>query len=340
MPDAPAASDCVIALDVGGTGMKGAVLDRTLTPLETLRRPTPRSSGPDAVVDAIAAALCGLRDHAEARGLTVRSAGAAVPGIVDEAAGRALHSANIGWSDLPLAALLGEATGLPVALGHDVRAGGIAECRIGAARGALDALFVPVGTGIAAAILCDGRPVRGLGHAGELGHVVAEPGGARCACGSRGCLETVASAAAVAAAYTERSGRPVDGAARVAALVARGDPVAVAVWDRAVDALASALATVSTLLAPGLVVIGGGLAEAGDLLIEPLRDRLHERLTFQRGPDVVRARLGDRAGCLGAGILAWEAAGSGPMAVGTEHGIDDEFRTTVSVEETHAPDPH
>ncbi|AXE76367.1 ROK family protein [Streptomyces atratus] len=317
MPDAPAASDCVIALDVGGTGMKGALLDRTLAPLTTLRRPTQRTSGPDAVVDAIAAALCDLREDAAARGLTVRSAGAVVPGIVDEAAGHAVFSANIGWSGLPLAALLWDATGLPVTLGHDVRAGGIAECRIGAAQGALDALFVPVGTGIAAAILCDGRPVRGLGHAGELGHVVVEPGGVPCACGARGCLETIASAAAIAAAYTERSGRPVDGAAGVAALVVRRDPVAVAVWNRAVDALASALATFSTLLAPELVVVGGGLAEAGDLLIEPLRARLEDRLTFQRRPGVVRARLGDRAGCLGAGILAWEAAGSEPWPDGT-----------------------
>jgi glucokinase len=154
--------------------------------------------------------------------------------------------------------------------------------------------------------------VRGLGYAGELGHVVVEPDGDPCACGSRGCLETMASAAAIEAGYRARSGRAVDGAAGVARLVVQGDPVAVAVWDRAVDALAAALATFTTLLAPGLIVIGGGLAEAGGLLLDPLRARLSEQLTFQRRPEVVRAELGDEAGCLGAGILAWQAAGIEP----------------------------
>ncbi|MGW8885939.1 ROK family protein [Streptomyces sp. NPDC055749] len=316
MPDIPAASDCVIALDVGGTGMKGAILDRALTPLATLRRPTLRALGPDMVIDAIAVALLELRQQAEQRGLTVRSTGVVVPGIVEEASGNVVFSANLGWSGLPLAALLEESTGLPVTLGHDVRAGGTAEWRVGAARGVLDALFVPVGTGIAAAVLCGGRLVRGLGDAGELGHVVVEPDGAPCACGAQGCLETIASAAAIEAAYAERSGRPVDGAAEVAGLVARRDPVAVAVWDRAVDALASALATCSTLFSPERIVMGGGLADAGDLLIKPLRARLEDRLTFQRRPSVVRARLGDRAGCLGAGIIAWESVGYEPHPAG------------------------
>ncbi|MDQ1006636.1 glucokinase [Streptomyces sp. V4I23] len=312
MPDPHGTRDCVVALDVGGTGMKGALLDRALTPLAVLRRPTPRRDGPDAVVAAITGALRDLAAQAADRRLTVRHAGTVVPGIVDEEAGRAVYSANIGWSDLPLAALLRDASDLPVTLGHDVRAGGLAECRTGAARGARDALFVPVGTGISAAVLCEGRVVRGLGYAGELGHAVVEPDGDPCACGGRGCLETVASAAAIEAAYAARSGRAVDGAAGVARLVAQGDPVAVAVWDRAVDALAAALATFTTLLAPGLIVIGGGLAQAGGLLLDPLRARLGERLTFQRRPEVVRAELGDEAGCLGAGILAWQAAGVEP----------------------------
>lgn len=312
MPDPHGARDCVVALDVGGTGMKGAVLDPALTPLAVLRRPTPRRDGPDAVVAAITGALRDLAAQAADRHLTVRHAGTVVPGIVDEEAGRAVYSANIGWWDLPLAALLRDASGLPVALGHDVRAGGLAECRAGAARGARDVLFVPVGTGVSAAVVCEGRVVRGGGYAGELGHAVVEPDGDPCACGGRGCLETVASAAAIEAAYTARSGRAVDGAAGVARLVAQGDPVAVAVWDRAVEALAAALATFTTLLAPGLIVIGGGLAEAGGLLLDPLRARLGERLTFQRRPELVRAELGDGAGCLGAGILAWQAAGVGP----------------------------
>lgn len=309
MRDEPDAGECVIAVDVGGTGMKGALLDRELL-LATVRRPTPRTAGPNAVVDAIASTLLALARQAADEGLTVRRAGVVVPGIVNEDRAHAVFSANIGWRDLSLADLLERRTGLPVTLGHDVRAGGLAECVLGAARGARDVLFVAIGTGIAAAVISDGRPVQSGGHAGELGHVVVDPGGAKCPCGGRGCLETVASAAAIAAAFTARSGRAVQGADEVAALVAKGDADAVAVWDRATDALASALATATSLLAPELIVLGGGLAGAGDALLKPVRAQLAQRLTFQRRPAVVRAALGDMAGCLGAGLYAWRAVDS------------------------------
>lgn len=310
MADPHEDADCVIALDVGGTGMKGALLDHDLLPLATHRRPTPRSAGPAAVVDDIAAALRTLAGQAALKGLAVRGAGVVVPGVVDEDRALAVYSANLGWRDLPLADVLEERTGLRVTLGHDVRAGGIAECSVGVARGARDVLFVAIGTGIAAAVMSDGPPIRGGGYAGELGHIVIDPEGRPCSCGSRGCLETVASAAAVAAAYTARSGRVVGGAAEVAALVAQGDTDARTVWNHAVDALATALASATTLLAPELIVLGGGLAEAGDLLLDPLRARLAQRLTFQKHPLVVRAELGDEAGCLGAGLQAWHAANS------------------------------
>ncbi|MCX5208444.1 ROK family protein [Kitasatospora sp. NBC_00240] len=300
---------CVIALDVGGTGMKGALLDHALRPVLTLRRPTPRAAGPDAVLDEIVAALAALAERAAEHGLPVRQAGVVVPGIVDEELGRAVYSANLGWRDLPLAELLARRTGLPVVLGHDVRAGGLAEASLGAARGKRDVLFVAIGTGIAAALLTDGRPVRGGGYAGELGHLVVDLDGAPCGCGGRGCLETVASASAVAAAYTARSGRSVQGAEQVAVLLAQGDADAAAVWARTADALATALASGVTLLAPELIVLGGGLAEAGTLLLEPVRSALAQRLTFQRRPELVRAGLGDEAGCLGAGLYAWQAVG-------------------------------
>ncbi|MER5867501.1 ROK family protein [Kitasatospora sp. NPDC002040] len=299
--------ECVIALDVGGTGMKGALLDRDLRPLATRRSPTPRRRGPDAVVDGIVETLVSLADDAALGGLTVRRAGVVVPGIVDTERSVAVHAANLGWHELPLASVLERRTGLPVTLGHDVRAGGLAEARLGAARGVREALFVPVGTGIAAAIVHDGRLLDAGGYAGELGHLVVDPLGAQCACGARGCLETLASAASIAAAYAGASGRPVAGAAEVAALVTVGDRIAEAVWQRAVDALATALAAAVTLLAPEVVVVGGGLAESGELLLAPLRESLAGKLSFHRSPRLVAAALGDRAGCLGAGLHAWDA---------------------------------
>jgi glucokinase len=138
--------------------------------------------------------------------------------------------------------------------------------------------------------------------------MVVDPGGKVCGCGNHGCLETVASAAFIARNYSERSGRTVTRAADVAAAVVAGEPDAVAVWVRAVEGLADALATAVTLLAPEIVAIGGGLSESGDTLMVPLTSALSERLIFQRRPVLVRAKLGDNAGCIGAGILAWRAA--------------------------------
>lgn len=323
-PAAPArggAGECVVALDVGGTGMKGALLDRELTPLAQLRRPTPRGRGTEQLLGEITDAIGELARQAGPLGRTVVGAGVVVPGIVHEERARAVYSSNLGWRDLPLAALLQARTGLPVTLGHDVRAGGLAELRYGAARGARDVLFLAIGTGIAAALVSGGRVLTGGGYAGEIGHLVVEPDGTRCGCGRRGCLETVASARAVAERYQARTGREVQGAADVAELVVRGDADAQTVWDQATDALASALATVSTLLAPELVVIGGGLGEADELLLTPVRTRLAERLTFQRRPTLVRAELGDRAGCWGAGLHAWDAVGvsahNGPVSQGS-----------------------
>ena len=299
---------CVIALDVGGTVMKGALVDRDLGILAEQRRPT-RGSGAGTVVEAIGDAVAELAALAEDRGLIVHGAGVAVPGIVDEAAGRAVYSANLGWRDLDLAGLLAERLGTTVALGHDVRAGARAEAAIGAARGIRDVVFMPIGTGIAGAVICDGRVVSGGGYAGEIGHLVVRPGGDPCPCGGRGCLETVASAAAIAARYAARTGRPAAGAADVVRRLDQGDQQAQEVWDEAVAALADALAATAALVAPEVVVLGGGLAEAGDRLLVPLGARLAERLTFQRRPRLVRAVLGDRAGCLGAGLLAWDQVG-------------------------------
>ncbi|WP_133911963.1 ROK family protein [Streptomyces sp. NBC_00582] len=298
----------VIALDVGGTGMKAALVGADGTLLHQDRRPTGRERGPDAVVAAILGFAADLRAYGvEHLGEPAAAAGVAVPGIVDEAAGVAAYAANLGWRDVPLRALLAERLGTPVALGHDVRTGGLAEGRVGAGRGADRFLFVALGTGIAGAIGVDGRVEAGAhGFAGEIGHVVVRPGGTPCPCGQHGCLERFASAAAVSEAWAAACGDPEADAADCAKAVASGDPNAVRVWQRAVDALADGLVTALTLLDPRTLVIGGGLAEAGDTLFTPLRDAVRTRVTFQKLPEIVPAALGDTAGCRGAGLLAWD----------------------------------
>ncbi|GGM03408.1 sugar kinase [Streptomyces fumigatiscleroticus] len=299
----------VIALDVGGTGMKAALVGAGGELLHQARRATGREHGPEAVAEAVLGFAAELRAHgAERFGGPAAAAGVAVPGIVDAERGLAVYSANLGWRDLPLRALLGERLGgIPVALGHDVRTGGLAEGRVGAGRGTDRFLFVALGTGIAGAIGLGGRVEAGAhGFAGEIGHVVVRPGGASCPCGQRGCLERYASAAAVGQAWGEACGDTGADAADCAKAVESGDARAVRVWQDAVDALADGLVTAVTLLDPRVLIIGGGLAEAGETLFTPLGDALRRRVTFQRLPELVPAALGDTAGCLGAGLLAWD----------------------------------
>ncbi|MDH3035834.1 ROK family protein [Streptomyces sp. TRM75561] len=310
----------VIALDVGGTGMKAALVGADGELLHQARRPTGRERGPDAVVEGILDFAAELRAHGiRAHGEPASAAGVAVPGIVDEAEGVAAYAANLGWRDVPLRALLaGRLGGVPVALGHDVRTGGLAEGRIGAGRGADRFLFVPLGTGIAGAIGIDGKVEAGAhGFAGEIGHIVVRPGGAECPCGQRGCLERFASASAVSRAWAEASGDPDADAADCAKAVASGDERAARVWQEAVDALADGLVTALTLLDPRTLIIGGGLAEAGETLFTPLREAVRRRVTFQKLPSLVPAALGDTAGCLGAGLLAWDLIDTADPSVET-----------------------
>ncbi|KAF0651087.1 ROK family transcriptional regulator [Streptomyces fradiae ATCC 10745 = DSM 40063] len=294
---------------MGGTGMKAALVGADGALLHEARRATGRERGPDAVVASILGFAADLLALGEERyGTRAEAAGVAVPGIVDPDGGIAVYAANLGWRDVPLRALLGERLGgLPVALGHDVRTGGLAEGRVGAGRGADRFLFVPLGTGIAGAIGIDGAIEAGAhGCAGEIGHIVVRPGGPACGCGQYGCLETLASASAVTRAWAEAGGDPDADAADCAKAVESGDPRALRVWRDAVDALADGLVTALTLLDPRTLIIGGGLAEAGETLFTPLRAAVAERITFQRPPVIVPAALGDTAGCLGAGLLAWD----------------------------------
>jgi glucokinase len=302
-------SDVVIALDVGGTGIKCALVDAQGAVRHAERHRTDRERGADAVVETILEVAAGLAETAKDQGHTPTAVGIVVPGIIDEEHGVAVWSANLGFRDVPMKKLVEQRLGLPAALGHDVRAGGLAEARLGAGRGSRHVFFIAIGTGIAAASIVDGRLFTGAhGAAGEIGHIVVRPGGPECGCGQRGCLEIIASAAAVGRRYAERANRPAF-AEEVAARAATGDPIAGAVWQETIDALADGLLVGLALFDPEVVVVGGGLAEASDALLDPLRTGLHKRVTFHREPVLRRAALGDEAGCLGAALLALDSIG-------------------------------
>lgn len=340
-----AAAACVVGIDIGGTRIKTVALDRAGVVVAELTRPTPPrlAAEPESVV---ADLLVEVRGRPAVAG-SIQAVGVVVPGLVDEQSGTGIYSANLGWRDLPLRARLLDALDLPVAVGHDVRAGLLAEHRLGAAVGRDDVVFVPIGTGIAAAALSRGLA---LSHpwAGEIGHVVVEADGPLCGCGGRGCLEAVSSAAAIGRRYAEllaqsaesptgtpgtatsttgtatsttgfgegesrEQGAPADGE-QVATALAAGDPLAAQVWQHAVAKLAGALAPVVGTLGTDLVLVGGGLVRSGDLLLEPLRAELARLLPLRaEAPVEVRAAaLGDRAGSLGAACLALDLlAGAG-----------------------------
>ena len=298
-----ATSTTLLAVDVGGTEIKAALLDADttasdrLTVLGRVRRVTPHGADGTATAAAVVGAVAELSTEFG----DAAAVGVVVPGVVHDGVG--IYSANLGWRDFPFSDALAGAVGKPVAFGHDTGACGLAELRMGAARGYRDAVVMPIGTGIAAALIMDGALRSGGGYAGEIGHVDVGHG-LPCGCGLTGCLEAMASSAAIARRYAEKTGRAVTGAATVADAVAHGDPVAAEVWDDAMDALARGIRVLATLLGPEVVVLGGGLAMAGDGLLAPVAKKLDGLLSFQRRPVLRLAELGDEAGCLGAGLLA------------------------------------
>ena len=287
----------VVAVDVGGTAIKVGRFDRQHHASGLRTVPTP--PGADAV-------LAAIRSLVRERAAGAAAVGLAVPGAVDAAAGVARFSANIGWRDVPLRDLLAADTGLPVAVGHDVGAAGLAECAAGALRDVADGLLVVLGTGVAAVVRSGGRVLAGAQRlAGELGHAPVYPDGEPCPCGQRGCLERYASAASVARRYAAAGGDVASAADVVARLDV--DPTASRVWAEAVQALALGLAPATMLLDPAVIVLGGGLAAAGEALRTPVADALAGRVRWREVPEVTLSPLGARAGLTGAALLAWQA---------------------------------
>ncbi|MBA8794663.1 glucokinase [Friedmanniella endophytica] len=303
----------ICAVDLGGTFTKMALVDAAGGVLAEDRVPTylsAREVGDDGSGsrDWLAAEMARFVDASlpALPGRAVTGFGVVVPGIVDR--GVVVAAANIGWYGMPLAAGLSERLGLPGGVDHDVRASGRAEWQLGAGRGVQNLMFVPLGTGIAAALVVDGRLLRADGYAGELGHIpVPSAGDTRCACGATGCLEIVASAAGVERTFARLTGRTMTTPAdKVAGLARSGAPAAVKAFTLAGTALSEALLTALTLLGPEVIVIGGGLSGAADLILPTVEDYLTAHLAFQRRPRLAVAEFGSRAGVVGAALVGRE----------------------------------
>lgn len=295
----------VLAFDVGGTDIKSALFDADGTVLGLRRTPTPvRGEGsPARLMERLAELADELR--AQHPDVVPQAVGLVVPGIVDAESGIGVFSSNLGWRDAPMRDLMAARFGMPVAFDHDVRTASWAEHVLGGARDYANAVVLIIGTGIAGALLVDGRPYTAGGYAGEIGH--SPLGEWPCPCGARGCLEAIASAGAISRRYTEATGDPVDGAREVIARAAAGDDTAARIWNEALDALTMSIAQLTAVIAPQAVVIGGGLSRAGSALFDELRTRLADRLSFHRIPALVPAELSGDAGILGSALRARQA---------------------------------
>ncbi|MHA6695497.1 ROK family protein [Homoserinimonas sp. A520] len=282
-----------LGIDVGGTSIKAAAVDAEgrLHAEQRVQTPSGDSSG-----DKAAEIISGLIDQFCASH-RVTSVGVAVPGIVNEESGVVVSAVNLGWEGLPLRQMITALTPLPLFFGQDVRAGAYAETALGAARDRNGVVaFVPIGTGIAAGIMVDGSPLTAGGWAGEIGQMAVAATAPRA--GTAQSLESVASASAIA----RRIGS-ADAKAAVE-LVSGGDASAILIWNDAVDALAESLAWMTAIVGAETIIIGGGLAESGSVLMDPLERALAVRLGALRRPALLTAAFGDQAAIVGAGLLA------------------------------------
>jgi glucokinase len=309
----------MVGVDVGGTSMKGGVVDRGGRIVGGIRRqPTrPRGDEPsEEVVESILAFAEGLvaagrerHGHAGVVGV-----GLVIPGIIDEDRGVALAAINVEWRGDPIVDRLSRRVGLPAVLGHDARSAGLAEGLWGSARGSRDYLFIAVGTGVGAAVVLGGEPYfRSFGAGGEFGHMTVNGHGPDCVCGRTGCVEAYAGGRSISRRYMARvnATRTITGK-EVMERMRQGDRLARQVWDDAVWALGTAIVNSVVLLSPDVVVIGGGVAEAGRVLFDPLSREVSEQIPgfHQRpAPPIVRARFRKRAGIVGAAARAWLACG-------------------------------
>ncbi|WP_372406101.1 ROK family protein [Streptomyces luteireticuli] len=307
--------DLVAALDIGGTKIAGALVDSGGARLRTARRRTPAEKDAAAVAGAVAEVLDELRGAPEWP--RVRAAGIGSAGPVDASRGT-VSPVNIpGWRDFPLVDEVRRLTGgHPVVLVGDGVAMTAAEHWQGAARGWANALCMVVSTGVGGGLVLDGRLHSGpTGNSGHIGHISVDLDGDACPCGSRGCVERIASGPNIARRALDAGWRPgPDGdatAAGVAAAARAGDPLALASFDRAARALAAGIAATAALVEIGVAVVGGGVAGAGDVLLAPLRRHLRDyaALSFTADVEVVPAMLGSDAGLVGAAAAAAEQVG-------------------------------
>ncbi len=302
-------------VDLGGTKIAFALVDREGAVLDMQRTPTLASEGPAAVLDRIAAGIHALLDEA---GRPVAGVGIGSPGHLDPVAGVVHNAVNLGWQGVRVYDELRRRLppGLPLYLQKDTNASAVGEMLFGAARGARDFVYLAAGTGLGGAAVTGGRLVTGAANnAMEVGHLSLDPDGRLCGCGTRGCAETVVSGLGLLAGVRERgaefpssplsSGPDVTTQAILAAAT-NGDRLALAVLDDAGRALGEVMAACACLFNPALIVVGGGMGRAAARWLLPVAEREMRRRVFP--PAVEGLRIAESEitiSAMGAACLVW-----------------------------------
>ena len=297
----------ILAIDIGGTKIAVGLVDDDGTLLHQAKQPTP--DGDAEAVWAVTESL--VIEAVAAAGGAVRGGGVASAGPIDVPTGTVSPINITEWRRFPIVDRVSAIVDAPVRLGGDGLCMAMGEQWRGAGRGAQFLLGMVVSTGVGGGLVLDGAPYDGrTGNAGHVGHVVVDPDGPPCACGGRGCVETIASGPRMAQWAREQGwDAPADADAKeLAGAAAAGDVIALRAFRRGATAVAAMIASVGAVCDLDLVVIGGGVAKAGALLFDPVRDalRTYAGLDFIRDLRVVPAELGGEAGLVGAAALVRE----------------------------------
>jgi len=318
--------DLILALDIGGTKLAVGVAERerfarTGRLTRIVKEPIPEPGTPEAVIPRLLELALEL---AAAEDGIISSAGISIGGPLDHTTGTVINFPHLpGWKDVPLCAEIRTALGIPAALDNDANLGALAEQRLGAGKNHDDLVYLTISTGIGGGVIIGGQLLHGVGSgAGEVGHITVQTGGPYCACGNPGCLETMASGRAIARRAVEAlMARPSKGgilrdlvggdktaitAEIVVQAALQGDEIATKVWEETTEYIAIGLADIIHVLAPPIIVLGGGVAQAGDTLIKPVRERLRHHVFYVplERIEIVTAALGHDSAILGAALLA------------------------------------